>query len=166
MEAIKPTIVKPSVSLSHKDNDPKSIAEFLSAHTGRSDLANQVQDVKRSELTAKREKFRLIEDDILEQSMTVVKDAAFFREIDPGQTKPPQHWIDELGYEEAIKRLRVANAAWLGRKEAPYGLAMAQATMTAIVKARTTEKTNDRPLNMQVMMVKNDITLNTVEVAD
>lgn len=152
-------------SLSHISNDPRSIAEFMAGNEGELKVT-AVQQMKRSEKDLKAERFRLIEDRILEQSMTVVADAAYFREIDPGESIPPKQWVDELGYDEAKKRLRIANAAWLGMKEAPYGLKMAQTTMTAIVKARTSEKTNERPLNMQVIVVKNELKLNSVEVAE
>jgi len=82
---------------------------------------------------------RKIDDSLLMQSAATLADSLSFRDIVPGQKKPPKEWVAELGAEEAEKRLRVANAAWLNAKEAPAGIKVAAQIYTGILKARATE---------------------------
>lgn len=115
-------------------------------------------------------RLRSLEDNLLERSMRIIDSALSFEEIeDPsGQAEAeppvvkmqsdgsvdlqradiPLEWIQELGYEKALRRLRVARAAWRGAKDAPVGLKMATAVFNGIVKARATEKATPTQINI------------------
>jgi hypothetical protein len=97
------------------------------------------------------DRLRALEDDIYESNLNVVLDATRFRDIDPGQTEPPAEWVAELGEAEARKRLRVANGAWLGAKDAPLGISVAKSIVGAMAKARAVERSGGgRELNMTI----------------
>lgn len=109
--------------------------------------------VKRTAEEDRLAKLRQIEDDLLQQSLTVMDDVHGFRDIECGQTEPPIEWIKKLGFDEAEKRLRVANAAWLSAKEAPVGLMIAQRVAIGIIKARSSEKAQSRSLNIALVQM-------------
>jgi hypothetical protein len=99
-----------------------------------------------------RAKLKDIEDQLLVSSLSIVRDALAFEEIDPNTTEPPEHWVQELGPEGAEKRFRMAQAAWLNAKEAPVGLKLAKELGLGIIKARSTESAGAR-LNVAVQAV-------------
>lgn len=96
------------------------------------------------------DRLRALEDQLLEQSLTIVKDTMHFRDIEPGTTEPPAEWVD-ADQDDQTKRLRVANAAWLSKKDAPVGLALAKEVSIGIIKARATEKSGPKVLNLNVV---------------
>lgn len=96
---------------------------------------------------------RNAENTLLRKSMQAVEDAMDFREIDPSQKEPPQEWVDEHGLIEAQKRFRIAQAAWLGSKNAPVGLKMAQALTVGIIRAKATERAAPMTLNAVQVVV-------------
>ncbi len=85
------------------------------------------------------ERLKKIEDDILKKAMITIDEAMSWRDIDPGEKNIPPDWMD-MDPDEAVKRLRVANAAWMNKKEAPVGLNIAKDVLVGIIKARATEK--------------------------
>lgn len=97
------------------------------------------------------EKMRSMEDELLQTNMTIMRDMSCFRDITPDMTQPPPEWIEELGIEEATKRLSVARAAWLPPKEAPVGLAVSKAVTLGIIRARAAEKAGPRTLNVALV---------------
>lgn len=105
-----------------------------------------------TEVDPQRARLRNIEDQLLRSSLSIVRDSLAFEEIDPEATEPPEHWVEELGMEGAIKRLRLAKAAWLNAKEAPVGAKMAKEVAMGIIKARSTETAGAR-LNVAVQVV-------------
>ena len=98
------------------------------------------------------ERLHDVESEIFLASMTTVRDGLRFRDIDPSAVSPPRAWIDEIGEEEAWRRFRMAIAAWQPGKNAPAGLSMAKDIMVGIAKARASEKSSDRPLNVAVQV--------------
>lgn len=120
--------------------------------SGAAELVQVTQEaVARRELSAEEqriERLRNIEDQLLEENLQIVGDAAKFRKIDPGQDQLPVEWLLELGAEGARERMRVAQAAWLPVKDAPIALKMAQSVALGIIKARATEKAAPRTLNV------------------
>lgn len=103
-----------------------------------------------------------IEDELLLEVSTIVRDAMCFRDIEPNAEFAPAEWyqsmVDKIGdgpaKDEAAKRFRMAKAAWMNSKEAPVGLKLAQNTMIGIIKARATEDQAPRPLNVAVQIVQ------------
>lgn len=105
---------------------------------------------------------RSIEDEMLLEASTIVRDAMKWRDIEPSSVDAPTEWYQELkerlgdgpAKDEAIKRFRVAKAAWMSSKDAPIGLKLATQVMVGIVKARATEDQAPRPLNVAVQIVQ------------
>jgi hypothetical protein len=91
---------------------------------------------------------RAVEDEIYVESVTTVRDALRFNEIDHEWTEPPVEWVAELGEHEAKKRFRLARYGCMPGKDVPFGLKLAQDTLVGIAKARATEKAGPKTLNM------------------
>lgn len=99
---------------------------------------------------AKRKKERMarlgdIEDELLDDAGTIIRDVHRFNEIEPDATVPPETWIEELGMEGALKRLRVAKAAWMSQSNAPMALKIASNTIGAVLKAKASRDHKDVP---------------------
>ena len=99
-----------------------------------------------------------LEDNILHESLSVIEGALQFQGLDPNQdltadAEPPAEWIIKYGEEEAWKKFRMAQAAWLPQKDAPMGFKVATATAASILKARSGTKQMPQQLNIAAQMV-------------
>jgi hypothetical protein len=92
-----------------------------------------------------------IQDQLLQQSLEVVQDAVKFSEIDEDAQAPPDAWVEELGMDRAMARLRMARAAWRNARDAPVGIKVAASVAVGIMKARATEKTAPKVLNVALV---------------
>lgn len=114
--------------------------------------------------------FRKMEDELLEESASIVRDALYFGDVEfevdsEGNPIPPDElldkWTEELGGGRkgralAKKRLRLAKYALMPNKEAPYGLKLAQAVMNGIQRVRMADKIVQHDLNIgHVVIVQN-----------
>jgi hypothetical protein len=114
----------------------------------------------------RRERIQNMEDGLLEKSLQTVAHALSFADIDPGATAAPEDW-GHLTEAEKGKRLRVANAAWLGKKDAPVGLELSRSVAIGIIRARSVEKAAPRTLNVvQIQMSAPLPQFETVEVEE
>lgn len=106
----------------------------------------------------KRRALENMERAVVARNVEVFSDAAFFTDIDPEDpSRIPDEWWDEPGMTlvKATRRLRTAQYALMNAKEAPVGLQMAKAIVTANVKARAAA-VNIGQLNVaKVMMIGN-----------
>ena len=109
---------------------------------------------------------RAIEDQLHMQALEIHLHANAFREIDPMIQEPPAEWIAELGEKKAWQKFRAARAAWLPAKEAPVAFALAKSTMINIIKARATEKSGDRNLNVQIIQMNVQLDYDAEDVED
>ena len=143
---------------------PPSVIDTDAVEVGASVVADALATVpqKKSVTRAREREERLkhIEDELLERNMNIVRDVAAFREIDPTSDEPPEAWVLEHGREEAIKRHRVARAAWMSQTEAPIAIRIAKDIAIGITKARAAEKTGPRQLNVQVVQMPSTINVN------
>lgn len=104
---------------------------------------------KRDSLAAEQhERLSRIRTEIHERSAGVVDAALRFAEIDPEAKGPPQEWVDELGPDLAMKRFRVAQAAWLNGKQAPAGIKVATDVMLGLEAAKARENAPVLQLNV------------------
>ena len=94
-----------------------------------------------------------VEDDLLENSLTVLNDSLKFSEIDPGGAAPPPEGVEELGEKKAQARFRIAQASWMSAKEAPVGIKVAAQVATGILKARAAERQGPRELNVSFVQM-------------
>jgi hypothetical protein len=91
------------------------------------------------------------ENNLFQQSLSIMQGAMSFCDIKPGQTETPQEWIDALGKEEADRRFLAASYAMMTKKDSPVGLTLALAAATTIIKARSTEKAAPKSLNLTMV---------------
>lgn len=102
---------------------------------------------------------RTIENELHMQSAEVVHGVLAFTDINPSDPDPPKKWVKTMGEERARKRMRLAQAGWMNAKEAPVALKVATQTFAGIVKARATEKSAPRALNVQVVQMSSPVPL-------
>jgi hypothetical protein len=60
----------------------------------------------------------------------------------------PFEW-EGLLEEDKQKRIRLAKAAWMNSAETPHGIKMAHATVLGIIKAKATEQSGTKVLNIE-----------------
>lgn len=78
-------------------------------------------------------------DGIYRRNLKILDDVAHFREVDPslGADQPlPSQWVDELGQEEAERRMRIALSGWVSERHAPVAFKLAANVVTGIMKTR------------------------------
>lgn len=104
-----------------------------------------------------RDKLVGLRDELLTESMGVVRDAMRFREVDPllQEDSDPnfKRMERELGREDAERAYRIAKAAWLPNNEAPAGLKLAAIIAIGILKANAAEKGAAPALNIGKVII-------------
>lgn len=90
--------------------------------------AELVKEPEPSRLLRPDEMSDALEERLFKRSMSIVEDTMYFADIRPDENGefpkiPPPEWVAELGYEGAERRLTVAKAAWMSKKDAPVILA-------------------------------------------
>lgn len=109
-------------------------------------------DASQQSLTRRRreaeENLRDIENQILADSLVVVRDAIDFHSIEADEKAVPAEWVEELGEERAKRKFRVAKGAWMSTKDAPNGILVAMKMASAIVSARSAEKAAPKALSI------------------
>lgn len=60
----------------------------------------------------------------------------------------PFEW-EGLPEEDKQKRIRLAKAAWMNSAETPHGIKLAHATVLGIIKAKATEQSGTKVLNIE-----------------
>ena len=83
--------------------------------------------------------FRALEEELFKETIQVSYGIACFAQLDPKAEGPPEEWIEQLGYKDAMTKFRVAKAAWMCQSEAPVGLKLAQATAIGIMRVRAAD---------------------------
>lgn len=90
---------------------------------------------------------------VFNKSAQVLEASLAFIDIDPADELPPADWIVELGQKEALKKWRVARAAWMNAKEAPVGIKIAKECVVGISKALGADAQAPKILNMQAVQI-------------
>jgi hypothetical protein len=116
------------------------------------------------------DRLKAAEDDVYQRNLRIVNDAARFAEIpydaEATEDEVPQEWVDELGLQGALVRMRTAIGAQRGAKTAPFGLGMAVKVVTGLAKARAVERTSESArLNIQVVVMPQAPQYPVLEVA-
>lgn len=94
---------------------------------------------------------RAVEEELLQETNTVVSAALDFAKIDPESDSPPSEWVERHGLEKATERFRTAKYALMSAKDAPVGLKIATQVHGGIIKARATEKSGTRIMNVTLV---------------
>jgi hypothetical protein len=88
-----------------------------------------------------------LENELMEKASSVLSDYLSFREIRHDQAEPPPEWVEELGRDEAERKLNIAKAAWLPASLAPAGATLAARMVAGISRGR----------NYRVKMTQNNL---------
>lgn len=129
----------PGAAMTHPDDSAASL--------GRQDVSRMATVV--TPPSSQQDRLLALQDEIFEANLAITQDATRFRDIDPGDERPPQAWINELGEADAWKRFRVARSAWLGAKDAPVALSMAKSIVSAMSKSAAMRAGGGRVLNIE-----------------
>ena len=104
-----------------------------------------------------RDKLVGLRDELLTESMGVMRDAMRFRDIDPllnKETDPNYARLEaELGPVDAERAYRIAQASWRPNAEAPAALKLAAAVAIGILKANASEKGAAPALNIGKVII-------------
>jgi hypothetical protein len=118
-------------------------------------LAQQRTELEKLKGTLALETLRASEDKLLAQSIEIIESSLDFAalgfdskgELDEGQL--PAEWLF-LSPEAKARKIRLAKYACLPSADVPYGVKLAHATMIGIMKARATENSGTKVLNLEV----------------
>lgn len=119
--------------------------------------SNKVDPLARKR--AQRDKLMGMRDELLAESLGVIRDAMRFRDIDlekfPERENDPAFWTmeDELGPEDAKRAYRVAKYALATAADAPIGLKLATNIAVGIMKANAAEKSTAPVLNVGKVII-------------
>lgn len=104
---------------------------------------------------ARQEALREIENGLLQESLTVLSGSMKFADIDPELTEPDEAFMEKYGHvEDPMKLFRLMKYGQMKGSEAPVGLILAQKTAIGILKARAADKSEARPLSVNVQIVQ------------
>jgi hypothetical protein len=70
------------------------------------------------------------------RSFEIVRDAMEFDSVHPGTSYPPQQWVDKMGEEAALRKLRRVLAGQLPTKDAPVALKIALAIAGSTIRGK------------------------------
>jgi hypothetical protein len=94
-----------------------------------------------------------LENEVFEKAVGVLSDYLAFREVRHDQAEPPAAWVEEVGQEEAERRLNMAKAAWLPASLAPAGAALAARMVAGISRGRNYRvKLTQNNLNVKIAL--------------
>lgn len=105
-------------------------------------------DGEKSQRAFEEQQLQNLENEILLQSMQVLRYATAFGEIDPESLEPPADWIAELGKVEAWKKFRLCKGAWASLREAPVGLKITTDAARSIIRSRSVQKIQPKALSI------------------
>lgn len=94
-----------------------------------------------------------LEQELFERACGIVGAAMQFAEVDPAQEVPPQQWIDELGEEAAMQKLRVAKLGYCPQSHAPTAFTIATRFIAGTMKGRANRlKITQNNLNVKMTL--------------
>jgi hypothetical protein len=104
----------------------------------------------------RQDELRGVEDEIFMEAMTILGGALQFADVEFDATRPTQEFIDKMVAKgrDPEKMFRIIKAGQMKGSEAPVGLMLAQKTAMGIIKARSTEKAEPKPLNVNVQVIQ------------
>lgn len=111
---------------------------------------------------ANKDKLVTLRDELYRESMSVLRDALRFGDIDPEYAKQKEldpafaKMARELGDDGAQKAYRLAQYALMPSADAPTGLKMATMVAVGIMKANAQEKGGTHVLNVSKVILNSD----------
>ena len=103
----------------------------------------------------RQEQLKDLEDELLEESLRVVRGAMRFADIDPALVEPDEAFYQRFQSDPDPEKLfRLIKYGQMNATKAPSGLQLAQKTAIGILKARAHDKGDIRPLQVSVQVVQ------------
>lgn len=99
----------------------------------------------------RHEQLTSMQDELFAGSMKNIRAMSMAAEINPEDPTIPDHWIQKFGAEDATIMHRVAMAGWQNKKNAPVFLDTDKAVVLGIIRAKATEKSGPKHLNVSVV---------------
>lgn len=140
----------------------KKLAELEETHVipvSQTHRVTTVQaDLKRAyeeSADQRQEQLKDLEDELLEESLRVVRGAMRFADIDPMLTEPDEAFYERFkGEPDPEKLFRLIKYGQMNAAKVPAGVMLAQKTAIGILKARAHDKGEIRPLQVSVQVVQ------------
>lgn len=118
-------------------------------------MLQQRQEIEKTRATLSVESIRAAEDKLLHQCLGIVESSLDFASLgfdEAGildETQLPAAWTF-LSDEDKARKIRLAKYACLPTKDVPHGVKMAHEMLIGIIKARATENSGTKVLNLEV----------------
>jgi hypothetical protein len=135
------------------ERERDELAELFALPSQASEAAVVVVSPPRAAIEAtpvQRDPLDELVDKVFMQNLSIVADVTHFADVAPGATEPPQKWVEELGQEGAMRRLRICQGAYLGAKDAPAALGIAKSISSSLALARVKKEKSDRSLKVEL----------------
>lgn len=115
-------------------------------------LKDQAKEIEKSLKLNSSEMIKAAENELLSEAMAVISPYMKFAEIGFGEdgevNSIPFEW-EGLPEEEKQKKIRLAKAGWMPSADTPHGVKMAHATVIGIIKAKSSEQSGTKILNIE-----------------
>lgn len=85
-------------------------------------------------------------------SREIVEAGLSFADINPGDAEPPKAWVERWGAQGAMRRLRMAQAAWLPSRDAPAAMSIATDVLKMDARVKASAKTAPPQLNIAIQL--------------
>jgi hypothetical protein len=118
-------------------------------------VSADVRSAYEQTLDKRQEDIKGLEDELLEEALTVIGGAMKFADIDPSLEAPDGAFLERFKDDPDPQKLfRLMKYGLMKMSEAPVGLQLAQKTAIGILKARAGAKGEIRPLAVNVQIVQ------------
>lgn len=116
-------------------------------------LKEQKAEIEKQSKSTSLEAIKLAESKLFTDAIKVLEPFMQFGELgfddDTGEVDSvPFDW-EGLPEEEKKKKIRLAKAGWMPSADVPHGVKMAHATVLGIIKAKATEQSGAKTLNIE-----------------
>lgn len=116
-------------------------------------LKDQQVQIEKLSKSNSLESIKAAESKLFQDALEVIQPYMRFAELgfddDTGEVDSiPFEW-EGLPEEEKKKKIRLAKAGWMSSSDTPHGVKLAHATVLGIIKAKATEQTGTKILNIE-----------------
>lgn len=116
-------------------------------------LKDQAAQIEKLSKSSSLELIKAAESELFADAIKVLQPYMKFAELgfddDTGEVNSiPFEW-EGLPEEEKKKKIRLAKAGWMPSSDVPHGVKMAHATVLGIIKAKATEQSGSKVLNIE-----------------
>ena len=115
-------------------------------------LKDQQKQIEKLSKSSSSEAIKVAEAQLFSDALSVIQPYMRFAELgfdEKGEVDSiPFEW-EGLSQEEKAKKIRLAKAGWMPSSDTPHGVKLAHATVLGIIKAKATEQSGTKVLNIE-----------------